>query len=125
MPDHFDPYHVWLGIPPEEQPPNFYRLLGLRPLEQNPDAISNALDQRRAFLRSVQSGQRAAHSQRLLNEVSIAGVTLLDPAKKIQYDQKLRNKLAAKTVAAPTAAATTGSMAWIAVAAAAVLAVVV
>src|SRR6185369_15338844 len=103
MPDHFDPYHVWLGIPPEEQPPNFYRLLGLRPLEQNPDVISNALDQRRAYLRSVQSGQRAAHSQRLLNEVSTAGVMLLDPAKKIQYDQDLRKKLAVKPETPPAA----------------------
>src|SRR6185436_1097156 len=96
MSDTFDPYHVWLGIPPEEQPPNFYRLLGLRPLEQNSDVISNALDQRRTFLHSVQSGQRAVHSQRLLNEVSVAGVTLLDPAKKFKYDQELRKQFAAK-----------------------------
>ena len=53
MPEPFDPYHVWLGIPPEEQPPNHYRLLGLRPFETNADVISNALDQRRAFLRSA------------------------------------------------------------------------
>ena len=25
----FDPYLNWLGIPPHEQPPNFYRLLGV------------------------------------------------------------------------------------------------
>jgi hypothetical protein len=25
----FDPYHRWLGIPPQEQPPNHYRLLAL------------------------------------------------------------------------------------------------
>ena len=51
--DHFDPYHVWLGIPPEESAggrPNYYRLLGLRLFETNPDVISNALDQRRAYL---------------------------------------------------------------------------
>ena len=28
--EKFDPYHIWLGIPPEEQPPNHYRLLGCR-----------------------------------------------------------------------------------------------
>ena len=27
MADDFNPYHVWLGIPPEEQPANHYRLL--------------------------------------------------------------------------------------------------
>ena len=25
----FDPYHRWLGIPPEEQPADHYRLLGI------------------------------------------------------------------------------------------------
>ena len=29
MDEQFDPYHKWLGIPPEEQPPNYYRLLGV------------------------------------------------------------------------------------------------
>ena len=97
MPDHFDPYHVWLGIPPEESAggrPNHYRLLGLQPFETNPDVISNALDQRRVFLRSVQAGKRGAQSQQLLNEVSAAGVTLLDPEKKLRYDEELRKQLA-------------------------------
>src|SRR5437764_9036048 len=101
MSDHFDPYHVWLGIPPEEQPPNHYRLLGLRLFEANADVISNALDQRRAYLRSVQAGKRAAASQQLLNEVSAAGVCLLDPLKKQKYDDELRFKL---SPAAPPAA---------------------
>jgi hypothetical protein len=38
----FDAYHSWLGIPPEEQPPHFYRLLGLRPFETNVDVIAAA-----------------------------------------------------------------------------------
>jgi hypothetical protein len=25
----FDPYHKWLGIPPPQQPPHHYRLLGI------------------------------------------------------------------------------------------------
>ena len=25
----FDPYHKWLGIPPKQQPPDHYRLLGV------------------------------------------------------------------------------------------------
>jgi len=95
MPDHFDPYHVWLGIPPEEQPPHHYRLLGLRQFESNPDAISNALDQRLSHLRSVQAGKRGALSQQVLNEVSAAGVCLLDAARKKTYDEQLRQKQAA------------------------------
>jgi len=93
MPDQFDPYHVWLGIPPEEQPPNHYRLLSLRPFESNRDVISNAVEQRRVFLRSVQGGKRAAQSQQLMNEVSAAGVVLLDPARKARYDEELKKKL--------------------------------
>ncbi len=30
---NFDPYHKWLGIPPDEQPANHYRLLGLELFE--------------------------------------------------------------------------------------------
>jgi hypothetical protein len=25
----FDPYRKWLGIPPKDQPPHYYRLLGI------------------------------------------------------------------------------------------------
>ena len=35
----FDPYHKWLSIPPEEQPPNHYRLLGTKPFESDLDVI--------------------------------------------------------------------------------------
>ena len=31
----FDPYRRWLGIPPSEQPPNCYRLLGIALLEED------------------------------------------------------------------------------------------
>jgi len=53
----FDPYHVWLGIPPEEQPPDHYRLLGIPALENNPDVIENAADQRMAHLRTFQGSR--------------------------------------------------------------------
>ena len=33
MPVHFDPYHQWLSIPPKDQPPDHYRLLGLARFE--------------------------------------------------------------------------------------------
>ena len=33
----FDPYQAWLGIPPHDQPPNLYRLLGLVLFESNPE----------------------------------------------------------------------------------------
>ena len=86
----FDPYHRWLGIPPEEQPPNHYRLLGLVQYESDPEVIENAANQRMAHLRSFQSGQYAAESQCLLNEVATARICLLNAEKKVAYDESLR-----------------------------------
>ena len=105
MGEAFDPYHKWLGIPPEDQPADHYRLLGLKALESDPDAIEAAADQRMAHLRTYQAGKQSDLSQKLLNEVAAAKVCLLKPAKKAAYDEQLRQKLAAKaaaTVSAPT-----------------------
>ena len=90
MTDDFDPYYTWLGIPPEEQPADHYRLLGVRRFESNLDVISNAGDQRMAFLRTFQVGKRSAHSQRLLNETAAAKVCLLDHKQRKAYDEKLK-----------------------------------
>jgi hypothetical protein len=89
----FDPYYKWLGIPPEEQPPNYYRLLGLRLFESDPEVIEAAVDQRMAFLRTYQSGQYSAHSQKLLNELATAKVCLLSPDKRALYDESLRRSV--------------------------------
>ena len=56
----FDPYHTWLGIRPEEQPPNHYRLLALQPFEDNADTIEHAADQRMAHLRTLQAGRHSS-----------------------------------------------------------------
>ena len=105
VPDDFDPYYTWLGIRPEEQPPDHYRLIGLRQFEDNADVIANASDRQMQFLRSMQVGKRSAQSQTLLNEVSAAGGCLLDPQRRAKYDQELRAKEAAKVQAAKAAAA--------------------
>ena len=90
MPDAFDPYFKWLGIPKADQPPHCYRLLGIEMFESDVDVISNAVDARMAQLKSFQSGQHAADSQRLLNEIAAAKIWLLNPQKKSTYDSKLR-----------------------------------
>jgi hypothetical protein len=87
--EHFDPYRKWLGIPPEEQPPHHYRLLGIALFEDDPDVISNAADRQMAHVRTFQTGKRAALSQALLNELSAANVCLLNPQTKQQYDAQL------------------------------------
>lgn len=94
MAESFDPYYQWLGIPPRDQPPHHYRLLGLEPLEENVEVIEHAADQRMGFLRTFQSGRHAALSQKLLNEIAAAKLCLLNPQKKAAYDHSLRAKIA-------------------------------
>src|SRR5262245_51650576 len=68
----FDPYHHWLSIPPEQQPPNYYQLIGVAVFEDNREVISNAADLRMAYVRTFQLGKRSSESQQLLNELSAA-----------------------------------------------------
>ena len=101
MSDAFDPYYTWLGIPPEDQPADHYRLLGLRKYEDNVDVISHAADQRMAHLRTFQAGARGTLSQRLLNELSQARLCLLDAGRKATYDDRLRQAERASEAEAP------------------------
>ena len=87
-----------MGIPPEEQPPSYYRLLGLVQYESDPEVIENAANQRMAHLRSFQAGRNASDSQRLLNEVAAARVCLLNAEKKAAYDNTLRESEAPPAV---------------------------
>lgn len=70
MTEQFDPYHKWLAIPPKDQPPSHYRLLGVELFEPDLDVIESAADQRMAHVRSFQTGQNSAASQRILNELA-------------------------------------------------------
>ena len=89
MSESFDTYYRWLGIPPQDQPPDHYRLLGLRRLEENPDVIDNAADRQVLHLRSVQSSEHGALCEKILLEIASARECLLDPASKQTYDQQL------------------------------------
>jgi len=101
MSTEFDPYHTWLGIPPQEQPPNHYRLLGIAVFESNPEVISNASDRQMMLLRTFQTGGHSALSQRLLNEVAAAKICLLNPDKKAAYDEQLRREIGQQQPARP------------------------
>ena len=93
----FDPYYEWLSIPPEEQPPDHYRLLGLMLYEENCEVISNAADRQATHLRSFQLSEHASDSEKLLAEVFKARACLLDFDRKTEYDQELKSQLAALT----------------------------
>lgn len=92
MAEQFDPYHKWLAIPPKDQPPNHYRLLGVELFEPDLDVIESAADQRMAHVRSFQTGKNSALSQKLLNELAAARLSLLQPDRKARYDAELREK---------------------------------
>jgi hypothetical protein len=96
MSELFDAYHVWLGIPPSEQPPNHYRLLGLREFESSPEVIDNAAQRVTLQLRGFLMGPEDKMAQRLLGEVSSAAACLLDPRWKENYDKALHVSLSAK-----------------------------
>jgi len=91
----FDPYRKWLGIPPEEQPPNHYRLLGIGLFESDPDVISNAADRQMSHVRTFQSGKRSKTSQKILNELAAARICLLDKQNRVAYDEQIRAASAA------------------------------
>lgn len=91
---HFDLYHKWLGIPPEDQPANHYRLLGLELFESDRDVIDSASLEQIAYIRTFALGPRSEQSQSLLNELSAARVTLLNAKSKEVYDLQLRFKQA-------------------------------
>ena len=93
MSETFDPYHKWLGIKREDQPPTLYGLLGVGVFEDDPDVIEACGDQRMVHLRTYQTGKHSAESQELLNEVARAKITLLNPQKKAEYDKQLREQM--------------------------------
>jgi pSer/pThr/pTyr-binding forkhead associated (FHA) protein len=102
MDEAFDPYYVWLGIPPSEQPPHHYRLLGVALFEPRSDVIQVAAQKQITHVKSFVIGEFADAARRLLTELTQAKLCLLNPSKRAQYDARLRSQLA--QIAAPTPA---------------------
>lgn len=84
-----DPYHEWLGIPPKDQPPNHYRLLGIEPLEADPSVIVHAVNRQLGHLRTFVDGPRGDEAKQLIGKISEARSCLLDAGKKAKYDAAL------------------------------------
>jgi formylglycine-generating enzyme required for sulfatase activity len=89
----FDPYYKWLGISADDQPANHYRLLGVDQFESDADVIESAAQRQIAHVRTFALGNYAEASQALLNELSTARVTLLNPNRKKEYDKRLKAEL--------------------------------
>ena len=99
MGNAFDPYYKWLGIPPRDQSPNHYCLLGIDLFESDPDVIDAAASKQVTYLQTCATGPHVALSQKILNEVAAARLCLLSPMKKAEYDATLRAEIAKKQAA--------------------------
>lgn len=88
----FDPYYIWLAIPPFEQPPDHYRLLGLSRFEANAEVIHIAAQRQTSHLQTFRTGEHAILARSLMGEVAAARACLLDAKKKAAYDAQLRGE---------------------------------
>ncbi|MDP6442604.1 MAG: hypothetical protein QGG36_00740 [Pirellulaceae bacterium] len=93
MSSGFDPYYKWLGIPPKDQPPHHYRLLGIEMYEGDREVIDAAANRLMAFLQEQSAGDEMDAAQKLLNEIAAARLCLLNDGKRSSYDKQLRAKL--------------------------------
>lgn len=89
----FDPLHKWLGIPPEQQPPHHYRLLGIDLFESDPDVIDMAADRQLTFLHELSGDEHQEAAETISNQVSMARLCLLNADKKSKYDRTLADSL--------------------------------
>lgn len=94
MASDFDPLDQWLAIPPDEQPPDHYRLLGLPLFESDRHVIAEAAQKRKALVQSHRSGPHAQLARKLESQLAKATACLLNPYRKQLYDQHLRSSLA-------------------------------
>ena len=91
MGDAFDPYYIWLGIPPDDQPPNHYRLLGIELFEASGEVIEAAANRQMAYMQEISAGdEHIDEAQKILGALSRARVCLLSADKKKAYDAELQ-----------------------------------
>ncbi len=93
----FDPYHRWLSIPPSEQPPNHYRLLGLEEFEASFEVIGNAAERQITHVRPHLQLPLRPYATNLIRELDVARKCLLDPEAKLAYDSWLEQHLNSPT----------------------------
>jgi hypothetical protein len=78
----------WLGIPPDQWPPDHYTLLGLPPGEKDPDRIERHVQQRLEQVRRYQLTTPEPATE-AMNRLAQAFVCLTDPQARQAYDERL------------------------------------
>src|SRR5262245_7775606 len=88
----FDPYGQWLGIPKDRRPINCYQLLGISPKETDAAAIEEAAETQLRRVRKHQDGPNGEACAKLIKEISQSRNVLTNPAKRKEYDARLRQQ---------------------------------
>ena len=99
MAKKFDALHEWLGIPPAEQPPNHYRLLGIEKYEPSNDVIEAACMRIKLKLQKHAKGEQVEDAKALYEEVKRAKKILLNDERRAIYDRLLAKGSRTKFVA--------------------------
>lgn len=89
MAKELDVYRDWLGVTTEDRPPNYYQLLRLKQFEDDIAKIRTHYQKMNAHVRKFSTGDYAAQSQELLNELARAMLCLTDMQRKREYDASL------------------------------------
>ena len=92
MAKQHDIYRDWLGVTETARPLNYYQLFRLKAFEDNLAAIRERYKKMNAHVRKFATGDFAAQSQELLNELARAMLCLTDAQRKREYDASLGRK---------------------------------
>ena len=84
-----DVYRDWLRIETTERPLNHYQLLRLESFEDDAGKVRSRYRKLNAHVRKYATGDYAAESQDLLNELAKAMLCLTDAQRKLEYDASL------------------------------------
>ncbi len=89
-PAGFDPYRAWLNVREVHRPLTAYQLLGLKPLEDDVQAIRAAAGIQRMALQAHRFEAAQEVWEQIQSELEEAIAILLDPDRKTAYDVTLR-----------------------------------
>jgi hypothetical protein len=89
MAEQLDVYRDWLKVSDADRPLNYYQLLRVPKFEDSAEKVREHYRKLNVHVRKYASGQYAAQSQQLLNELAKAMLCLTDARRKREYDASL------------------------------------
>lgn len=90
VPDNFNPYHKWLGIPQQKCPPTFYELLGISLDEEDRSVIESSAERQRSHVEQYLGTEWNKFANQIISQIAEAEVTLLSADLRREYDRKVK-----------------------------------